>query len=909
MDQEAILKVSLKDYKQQIEDLKGSLLGLESTSEEYQKTANTVKEMQDKLNEVMRVGKDSVNIVSGSYADLSQQLSNLKKEWKNMEIGTEEWEKTAKEINKLNDKLKDADAKVGFFGRNVGNYSQSFADAFGMIGGSAGRMGSAVAGGVKAADTALKALSKNPIVAVFAALALVIKGVVDAFKRNEQATASLKKAMAPFQAVVVGIQKAFDFLATSLGKAAEAVGNFWGKLFGGKEADTATAKIQKIANDELKLSEQQRETTKANADAALEVAELRAKAADKAKYTEAERLSFLQQAGDKEKEIADRAYEDAKLEYEIIKQKNELTESSKQDKDAEAEAYAKMIQAKTNYFNKSREIDGQMSELRKKGMDEAKKVVEELKKNSQTELQNLTDKYNKEKALLKGNNKALLELQRQYENDVTRLKNEEWQKRIEMENKYYDIYLTQFINGSSSYYQAQLEGLYAERSTFEQEAEKTRKKLDSFSKEESESIKAQLDTQSNDIVMRIVQAQDNYKKALEKEFNTRVQIKLLDVDYKGEAVELLTLYNEYLAFFNNIEKLNEESDEEFELRRKQWIKSIRDVLVQGTVAIDEQNASVSEAQRSFEGLNNYLNNEMPHNVWELIFGTRAGLEQELDSQLASAEKRLDDFKMLIMSKQMTSILNYASQNNINLPKPETEYENLEQYEKNFASWLTEIKEQGLIGDNEIKELMRLEPEIFDRNLELMEAYASAEKNILQNRVQNWMDLSASIGDVIGSLGDYYEQDIENRVKNEKLSEKQAKEEFKKVQALKISQATIQTISGAIAAFMGCQELGQPWGLALGIAQATAVLAAGAAQIQQIASQNPYDTSGVSGGIQASTATPKLQDYSPERTANITSLSDETNLQSMLENTNIYVKVSDIDEAQSKGRVRVSESSF
>lgn len=900
MDQEAILKVSLKDYKQQIDDLKGSLLGLESTSEEYQKTANTVKEMQDKLNEVMRVGKDSVNTVSGSYADLSQQLSNLKKEWKNMEIGTEEWNKAAQEINNLNDKLKDADSQVGVFGRNVGNYSQSFSEAFAKAGGSAGKMGTSVAAGAKAANVALKSLAANPIVAVFTALALVINGVVKAFQRNEQAMASLKKAMAPFQAVVVGIQKAFDFLATSLGKAAEAVANFWGKLFGGKEADTATAKIQKIANDELKLSEQQRETTKANADAALEVAELRAKAADKAKYTEAERLSFLQQAGDKEKEIADRAYEDAKLEYEIIKQKNELTESSKQDKDAEAEAYAKMIQAKTDYFKKSKEIDGQMSELRKKGMDEAKKVIEELKKNSQTELQNLTDKYNKEKALLKGNNKALLELQRQYENEVTRIKNEEWRERMEQEKIYYNIYLSQFVNGSSSYYQAVLKGAEKDLSDVKERGEKMRNELDSLAKGTNKQYKtedeifkvfgfkseADLDEQLNELVQKIVITKDNIATALEKEYNVKTQMGVLGFDDREVAQQTRYIYERYRDYYNKLTKLSTETEEDFELRRKQYFKGMERDLVSIYTTAYEQNRKNLERR----------------DYGKLLNGGISYIDY-LKRQVETSQKLFLDYGKFVDDFDKNRAIDFALTQGIDL----TEYKNdIAKLQEEFDKIFGESAFEGFMKPEDGK---GIPSELLDGWMESLRNYVDAEKLLLQERRNNWFDLSASIGDVIGSLGEFYQQDIDNQVKNGKMSEKQAKEEFKKVQALKISQAVIQTISGAIAAFMGCQELGQPWGLALGIAQAAAVTAAGAAQIQQIASQNPYDTSGVSGGIQASTATPKLQDYSPERTANITSLSDETNLQSMLENTNIYVKVSDIDEAQSKGRVRVSESSF
>ena len=128
--EEPILKVSLKEYKKSIDDLRASLLSLDSASKEYKDTAEEIKDRQNKLNEVMAVGKKDVDAVAGSYNALSQEMSNLKKEWKNMEIGTDAWKEMAVRINDLNDRLKDADAQVGVFSRNVGDYANAFGQAF-----------------------------------------------------------------------------------------------------------------------------------------------------------------------------------------------------------------------------------------------------------------------------------------------------------------------------------------------------------------------------------------------------------------------------------------------------------------------------------------------------------------------------------------------------------------------------------------------------------------------------------------------------------------------------------------------------------------------------------------------------------------------------------------------------------
>ena len=106
MAEEAVLKVSLKDYKQQIDELRASLLNLDSSSKEYKDTAEQVSGMQEKLNEVMNVGKKSVEGVAGSYNDLKQQMAAMKKEWQTLEVGSDRWVELGTQIDSVNDKLK-----------------------------------------------------------------------------------------------------------------------------------------------------------------------------------------------------------------------------------------------------------------------------------------------------------------------------------------------------------------------------------------------------------------------------------------------------------------------------------------------------------------------------------------------------------------------------------------------------------------------------------------------------------------------------------------------------------------------------------------------------------------------------------------------------------------------------------
>lgn len=120
---------SLKDYKKHIDELRGSLLQLDETSEEYQKIAQEVANEQNKLNEVMKVGKTNTDAAEGSYNQLAQTMSELKKQWKATADETERAE-LGQKILDINNQLKELDASTGNYQRNVGDYANAFEQAF-----------------------------------------------------------------------------------------------------------------------------------------------------------------------------------------------------------------------------------------------------------------------------------------------------------------------------------------------------------------------------------------------------------------------------------------------------------------------------------------------------------------------------------------------------------------------------------------------------------------------------------------------------------------------------------------------------------------------------------------------------------------------------------------------------------
>jgi len=203
-------------------------------------------------------------------------------------------------------------------------------------------------------------------------------------------------------------------------------------------------------------------------------------------------------------------------------------------------------------------------------------------------------------------------------------------------------------------------------------------------------------------------------------------------------------------------------------------------------------------------------------------------------------------------------------------------------------------------------------DVLKQYIELLQNTANKEKEILQQRFQNWSDLAGHINSITESTADMWEEslrkqkeDSEAAGKYDEKKRKQLEDQYKWIQGLRIATATIDTIQGAIAAYMGYQELGQPWGGILGATAAAAVIASGAAEIQKIANTNPYNQA----SLDSSAAYPTVTPYVPQYTANMTGLQETEQLANALGKTNIWVSVKDINSAQKENEVKVAESRF
>ena len=155
-----------------------------------------------------------------------------------------------------------------------------------------------------------------------------------------------------------------------------------------------------------------------------------------------------------------------------------------------------------------------------------------------------------------------------------------------------------------------------------------------------------------------------------------------------------------------------------------------------------------------------------------------------------------------------------------------------------------------------------------------------------------MNATASL---LGSIADMYESDEESAKKN-----------AAKIKGLRIAEATINTINGAVGAFsQAAATIPPPAGLIIGGVQAAAVTAAGLANIMKIR-QTKMDGSSSSTGF----AIPNAGSYSSELPATYTrELTGMSEVDTYNQDTRFYVVESDITDAVERNRGRVEEASF
>lgn len=170
-----------------------------------------------------------------------------------------------------------------------------------------------------------------------------------------------------------------------------------------------------------------------------------------------------------------------------------------------------------------------------------------------------------------------------------------------------------------------------------------------------------------------------------------------------------------------------------------------------------------------------------------------------------------------------------------------------------------------------------------------EAQASAKA-----RIDALQQLAGATSSILGSIADLYDE-------NSEADEAAAQ----KAKALRTASAIIDTISGAVGAYMQTvKTLPAPWNIPVAAANAASVLAAGYAQIRSI---NAVKV-GTGAAAQTLAPAPVLQP-AVQQVRNITGRSEEERLNRMAAPQRVYILASDLQAERNAARVRVAETDW
>lgn len=691
---------NVKELQDAIKGYKEALMDENATAEQNKETAAALAQAQGVLRDVMNSStismedaRKEVDLTGKSYNDLVHEMAALTKVWR---TSTDEMERAdiSKNINKINDELKRLDATKGTFSRNVGNYGNELGQAFTNLG---GIIGGPFKGAVTAGNNALKLMSTNPIMAVLMILVPLIQKLTQSLSSSEETMNSVNASMAAFQPIGDAVTKVIQALGEAV---AWVVGGFVKLVKAITGTTDAMKERQRIAEMEIELTKRQREETIKNAEAERDAAQLREKAYDKEQYTAKERLEFLKKAGEKEAEIAQRAYEDAKLAYEIQKAKNAITKTSAEDKQKEADAYAALVKAETAYAQKltanHKEIYKVQKEIAREAREAAKAAQEAAKARLQAE-KDLIDQT--------------AELEEKGSAERLRLQKESARKTYEM---------------AVADAKAKIKDASALGKTLSNLKKKYDKDIEALEREHQKTLQSIRVQGLLNIANQYAQGTKEYLKAMK---DVRLQ-ELNDVQQEeGETIES---YNArrlaaQKAYYEAVRALN-----------KQNVK-------ESTQYLEVAFAEGAHTTENFLAYQMQMAEAQVAHIEKL--GKEAGeTEAEYLIRLANAKREAVN--------ATEEYLNYQDEQE--LLAQENKMALLEQGSLEYLSMAVDLKRMEKDTLHRLEE--ESDAEFYARQLAAEKAYNDAKKALAQKRVEMALNATAAVSGILGSLADIYEAD-------------------------------------------------------------------------------------------------------------------------------------------------------
>ena len=873
------------------------------------------------------------SMIYASLEDYKMKISDLRAELETLTIGSQRYNETLLELNNTTKEMADktADAQVATL-----SLKDNFSSIVSQITGSVGPMSTALGGittGITGFQTAWSNLTKvimsNPWVAVLTialgALMTIIKKVTDAIKGNEETSNKWEKAMATFQPILDAITNAFDWLAQvfvdaiatitdnlpgflrTFGKGAKKVLDFIGGivdavLFVPKIISEALSEamptIMKVITGPMRglskiLSALGAEDWAASVNKAADsVTEFAVNASNTVENLVKNAGTFVKDLGTK----IDNSMNDfaGKMEYsrklkeqeiQLTKEQRQATEELAQselkegqirdkiaqetDPKKQIELYKQLREEQNKAYDKQVKLAKQRYELAveyakltpndKAANDNLAKLNSDITKIEASRAASMERTDKRATKMQERINKAMSEGNKKAQEEALKRIAEEERAAIAASKRVFDD-LHDKIKGLGGTTDVLLFDL--------NEQEKRLNILGKLDADAQKTISEQrYKVQKDDLDSRIKM----YEEALKNE-------SLMDAERKK-------MTDEYNKLKDERYKLDKQHEYDLLAIQVNAIKTKRDESI--NKATNEQSVEKSKSNQLYYEDLNRLN--------DLYEQGKISYDDYLNG--LEAAKRDNEYRL----------------NEITAKGNQERIDALKKYWEDIVAQFGEDSPQAL------EAYAQYEQALTDENARQTQARINQNKNEAQDQIKNLkqnmkvaMQLSRSVSNVMGTVSDIMQANIEEKVKRGEISEEEAEKEFENVKKLQIAEAIINTLTGALQAQMSVwrADSGIPtvWAkIAMSAALGIQTLATGYAQVQKIRNTT-FGGSG-SGSTQPTiitgAATPLLNEAQ-----------DLNNLDAMYvtgqqeqQDTRVYVLESDITNAQNKQKVRVTESTF
>jgi chromosome segregation ATPase len=859
---------TVRGLKKEIDSLRDALLNVEKGGDDYKKLLEQLIGDQKRLADVMSAGKNEVSAATGSYNALRNEMSALKKVWAEVTDETSRNE-IGKRIGEINTQLKDMDASIGNFQRNVGNYKSARQEL-----------------------SALKAQMDNLEVgtaeynAAFQRAAEITHNLQERQEMLRYSAADLGTQLSNISGIAAGLMGGFNALQGVLaltGDKSEELQKTMMKLqagiaivqgLQGLEGMTKKAKGFLNAMTEMVFATNQTTTAieantvaqEANA-VATGGATVATKAFQKALVATGigaiiVLIGSLIAHWEDFKDMVGLSNDKLEQFQGIMdKVKTVLGGVANVIMNAFVGAVKNAITAITTLGEVTKNVlTFQFGKAADAAKDGWKKIAENSKKGW-----DIVNNYNE------GAAKTAAKIQEKRTADALKKSAEELNETIKDNEAKYGSDWKYTKEGKKLYDQYFDTKLKAYKKDSKEYRELNREKM-AFDREYAEHFKRTSKAQSKQTKTQI----SDEEKLAKQELDNIAKIQKRAEDAAKDELQLLKeKYEEEKALFVKYEKDTTALTAEYEKKKADIIKKANEAAERERTraALDAANKALNKSEDKYN---------------EAV--TKIELEYSLKEAKESGSLSFND-----LIEETNRIYEANKQH---LLEQAAEYKSL--MENNQID-LEARKYAERDYNNTMAELRALDTQNLIDNTNL-------QKEAVEAQIDMYRDLAESIGDIFGSIADMLQDDIKRKVENGEITQEEGEKQFKAVKAFQIAQATIQTISGAIAAFMSCQSTyPQPYGAIIGAVQAAAVTAAGVAQIAKIKNTQL----GASSSVGSAAATPVQtapEEYVAPYTQNATGESEIVNLANSIKDQKVILVESDVTAAQEKAkRVRVEST--